>query len=59
MLKVLREHLGQMPLRLLGVRAAHTGEKVDDGTDNLPVLFFSSKTGEGKEPLWQWISKHI
>ena len=58
-LKELRECLGQVPLRLIGARAAHAGEERDGGTDHLPVLFFSARTGEGKERLWDWISEHI
>lgn len=58
-LKEFRERFGRVPLRLLGGRTAHAGEERDGGTDHLPILFFSAKTGEGKERLWDWISEHI
>ena len=61
-LKELREHLGRMPLDLYGGRAAGKDGRGDGergGSDRLPVLFFSARTGEGKEQLWQWISEHI
>lgn len=57
-LKGLREHLDGAPLRLLGGNAPKSGEE-EDGKDRLSVLFFSAKTGEGKEALWDWISDHI
>ncbi len=56
-LKELREHLGGAPLELLGGRAAEERGKGDSGS--LPVLFFSAKTGEGRDALWDWISHHI
>jgi len=56
-LKELREHLGGSPLDLIGEEAA--GESRRGGQDHLPVLFFSAKTGEGRDALWDWISNHI
>ena len=53
-LKDLREGLGGAPLRQLG-REGCEGEP----EHSLPVLFFSAKTGEGKEKLWDWIAEHI
>jgi len=58
-LKEFRERLGRVPLRLLGGRTPKTEEEGSGGMDHLPVLFFSAKTGEGKERLWDWISEHI
>jgi len=55
----LRESMGWPPLRLIGGRVDHAGEEGDGGSDHLPVLFFSAKTGEGKKHLWDWISDHI
>lgn len=57
-LKDLRESLGHTPLRLIGEQRAGN-EDVGGRADHLPVLFFSAKTGEGKEQLWNWISEHI
>lgn len=56
-LKDLREHLGGTSLRLIGESAPESGGR--HAEDRLPVLFFSAKTGEGREALWDWISDHI
>jgi GTP-binding protein len=31
----------------------------EDGVLEVPALFFSAKTGEGKAPLWSWIAERI
>jgi GTP-binding protein len=53
--KVLRafsEHLGGVELGLLegGSSAVYGG---------LPVVFFSAKTGEGRDTIWRWIADKI
>lgn len=64
-LKELGKHLGDVPLDLLGGRSdAGSGDAAEGGEtgarpSSLPVLFFSARTGEGKEALWEWISEHI
>ena len=55
-LKELRSSLGDASIELLG-KGASGGESGVSG--GLPVLFFSTKTGEGKEALWEWISEHV
>jgi GTP-binding protein len=57
-LKELRSSLGGAQLELLGGSASGEGEASSD-PDRLPVLFFSARTGEGKEHLWEWISEHV
>jgi GTP-binding protein len=56
-LKDLKMHLGGAPLRLLGGGEPEVGEGQEG--ESLQVLFFSAKTGEGKEALWDWIADHI
>ena len=53
-LKILREHIGGVKLQLLADKSP--GPESESG---LPVLFFSAKTGEGKEALWRWIASSV
>ena len=57
-LKELRSSLGDASIELLG-KGASGGGGESDVSGGLPVLFFSAKTGEGKEALWEWISEHV
>jgi len=57
-LKELALHLGGAPLELIGEKTAEGGGGADVH-GRLPVLFFSARTGEGKDELWKWISAHI
>jgi GTP-binding protein len=57
-LKELRSSLGGAQLDLLGSGVSGKDEGSGD-PDSLPVLFFSARTGEGKEHLWEWISEHV
>lgn len=41
---------------------ADAGSQADSGSSGgveVPAIFFSSKTGEGKEDLWRWIAERI
>ncbi|MCK4350479.1 MAG: YihA family ribosome biogenesis GTP-binding protein [Candidatus Krumholzibacteria bacterium] len=58
-LKILREHLGGVELRLLADRRPETGSAGPETESGLPVLFFSAKTGEGKAALWRWIASSV
>ena len=58
-LKVLREHLGGVKLRLLADRRPETGSAGPESESGLPVLFFSAKTGEGTNALWRWIASSV
>jgi GTP-binding protein len=42
-----------------GAASTDGARGADDATDTVPVLFFSSKTGEGKDLLWRWIQEQI
>ena len=58
-IKVLREHLGGARLRVIDGKRPAKGSSAQEGGEGLPVLFFSAKTGEGKEALWSWIASSL
>lgn len=47
------------PGRAAARAAGSDAEASDNGADTVSVLFFSSKTGEGKDSLWRWIQERI
>ncbi len=58
-LAVLREHLGGVELGLLADKRPDVGSDGIEPGCVLPVLFFSAKTGEGKDALWRWIASSV